>query len=231
MKYTTKKNRKNAKNRKTRKDIIILKGGAWYSYFLPLFGYTSDKYKKIDDKDENSNINVNKTEPKKEDTIQNAEKIDKTGNIAEKIDKSGNIAEKNDKKNNKKNNTVKTAKELYNKESDDATIEKEFYPNKDITTWCFNEPNYEPVGIVHVTSVVGINILRSYATTVRNIVGVKGTIDENMHKLRNEIYTEMENVMEKKNIDKICSVGVSFTKDSGSLILSAFGTALRKKSE
>jgi hypothetical protein len=50
-----------------------------------------------------------------------------------------------------------------------------------------------------------------------------------MHKLRNEIYNEMENVMKVKLIDKICNVGVAFTKDSGSLILSAFGTALRKK--
>jgi len=221
MKYTRKKYIK--KNKKTRKNVIMLKGGAWYSFFLPLFGYKSETDTKavdskvIDKPDVKKDIETSNT---KEDNLRNPEKVEKPV-IKKNVDKKG-------KDKVKGNKPVKTAKELYKTDIDDARIEKEFYPNPNITTWCFNEPNYKPVGIVHVTSVVGINILRSYATIARNVVGVKGTIDENMHQLRNEIYTEMENVMDKKNIDKICSVGVAFTKDSGSLILSAFGTALRR---
>ena len=48
-----------------------------------------------------------------------------------------------------------------------------------------------------------MNVLRTFSTTLRNKLGMKGSIDENMHQLRNEIYLEMEKVMEKKNIGKI----------------------------
>lgn len=226
MNSTRKKYIKNKKNKKTRKNIIILKGGAWYSFFLPLFGYSkakeTDGTNKVNDPNTDGGKDTDKvddlnTDDKKKDvdpSIRNAEPV--------------NVVNKKGKGKIKGNKPVKTARELYKTDIDDARIEKQFYPNKNITTWCFDDPNYEPVGVVHVTSVVGVNILRSYATIARNVVGVKGTIDENMHQLRNEIYIEMEHVMEKKNIDKICGVGVAFTKDSGSLILSAFGTALRK---
>lgn len=221
MKHTRKKYLKNTnQNKKTRKNVIILKGGAWYSFFLPLFGYKSEPgkdTKPVDNSDTKNKEQNIESSNEKGDNIRNVE----NPIVKQNIDKKG-------KGKGKENKNVKTAREIYKIESDDARIEKEFYPNPNITTWCFNEPNYKPVGIVHVTSVVGINILRTYATTIRNVVGVKGTIDENMHQLRNEIYLEMENVMAKKNIQKICNVGVSFTKDSGSLILSAFGTALRK---
>jgi uncharacterized protein YbjQ (UPF0145 family) len=219
VKYTIKKHAKSKKNNRTRKQMMTLKGGAWYSFFLPLLGYKDEK--------------------KEDETAKKGEKTD--SNTTDKTD--SNTTDKTDsnttdpsveakpKKEKKGKKPAKGVRELYKVKSDPATIEKEFYDNPNITTWCFDDPGYKPVGIVHVTSVVGINILRSYATTVRNIVGVKGTIDENMHRLRNEIYNEMENVMEAKSIDKICAVGVAFTKDSGSLILSAFGTALRKKNE
>lgn len=229
MQNTRKKYIKNKKenNKKTRKNIIVLKGGAWYSYFLPLFGYKSNTdtvEKKPDGIDKKPDVGV---ENENENEIRKVEKVNDTENVVkQKLDKKGKGKGKI-----KENKPVKTARELYKTDIDDARIEKQFYPNKNITTWCFDDPNYEPVGVVHVTSVVGINILRSYATVARNVVGVKGTIDENMHQLRNEIYIEMEHIMEKKNIDKICGVGVAFTKDAGSLILSAFGTALRKKTE
>ena len=231
MKYTLKnvQKKKGNQHRKTKKQILVFKGGAWYSFFLPLLGY-SDK-----DKDNAAKGDVNaakgedakgnaakgdaaKTDAAKSDEIQNAEKVEKpeTGNK---------------KKDKKKGKVPKNPRELYKVDPDDERIDKQFFDNPNITTWCFDEPNYKPVGIVHVTSVVGVNVLRSFATTLKNKVGLKGSIDENMHQLRNEIYLEMEKVMEKKNIGKICNVGVAFTKDSGSLILSAFGTALRKKEE
>jgi len=192
------------------KKIILLKGGAWYSYFIPSFLFQKkNEEKPVDNKTAESTP---------------------SSSIEEEIKKPDKPNNKTNKKVLKgKNKTLKNVRELYKIESDDARISKEFFDNPNISTWCFDEPNYKPVGMVHVTSVVGVNILRSYSTTVKNVVGFKGSIDENMHQLRNEIYIEMENVMEKENIDKICNVGVAFTKDSGNLILNAFGTAMRKK--
>lgn len=227
----TKKNintrRKRKYKNKSLKPVILLKGGAWYSYFFPSFLFQ----KKNEDKPADNKPTDNKTaESTPSSSIEEEEEI-------RKPDKPNKLNNKTNKLNNKtnkkllkgKNKTLKNVRELYKIESDDDRTSKEFFDNPNITTWCFDNPNYKPVGIVHVTSVVGVNILRSYSTTVKNVVGFKGAIDENMHQLRNEIYIEMENVMEKENIDKICNVGVAFTKDSGNLILSAFGTALRKK--
>ena len=233
----TRKKLKNDKN-KTRKEMIVWKGGAWYSYFLPLFGYKSGEdvkkpldqnAKKPGDSDAKKSVDPDSNVT---DTETDSNVTDKDDSLERKPEPVNNGVKGKKAEKGKKDKAVKGDKnmrELYKVEKDEARIDKEFYDNPNITTWCFDDPEYKPVGMVHVTSVVGINILRTYATTVRNIVGVKGTIDENMHRLRNEIYNEMENVMEAKNIDKICAVGVAFTKDSGSLILSAFGTALRKQ--
>lgn len=215
-KYIRTKKERKYKN-KSLKKVILLKGGAWYSYFYPSFLFP----KKTEDKYADNKPADNKTaESTPSSSIEEEEET-------RKPDKPNNKTNKKLLKG--KNKTLKNVRELYKIESDENRTSKEFFDNPDISTWCFDEPNYKPVGIVHVTSVVGVNILRSYSTTVKNVVGFKGAIDENMHQLRNEIYIEMENVMEKENIDKICNVGVAFTKDSGSLILSAFGTALRKK--
>lgn len=240
---------KNKKN-KTRKEMIVWKGGAWYSFFLPLFGYKSG-----DTAENPADPNAkNPADPAAKKPVDPAAKKPVDPNVKKPVDPAvkkpipsdkdtdSNVTDKDTDSNvtsdpepvvkpKKGKKAAKNVRELYKVKSDPATIDKEFYDNPNITTWCFDDPGYKPVGVVHVTSVVGINILRTYATTVRNIVGVKGTIDENMHRLRNEIYNEMENVMEAKSIDKICGVGVAFTKDSGSLILSAFGTALRKQPE
>jgi len=220
VKNTRKKHVKSKHHNKTHKKMMVMKGGAWYSFFLPLLGYKSDDKKTdaTDGKKPTDKTDSNTTEKTESNTTDKTDSPEETRPAEETKPKKG-------KKGNK---PLKGVRELYKVKSDPVAIDKEFYDNPNITTWCFDDPGYKPVGIVHVTSVVGVNILRSYATTVRNIVGVKGSIDENMHRLRNEIYNEMENVMEAKNIDKICGVGVAFTKDAGSLILSAFGTALRK---
>jgi len=216
MKDTIRKKnkRKLKRHNKTQKEreILVLTGGNIMSYFLPStwapgwFG------------------------PKKEEPIIETKNPlnDKTENTTDKKDTDKDKKDTDKDKKDKKNIKPVNVRELYKTEKDYDRIDKQFYDNPNITTWCFDDPGYKPVGIVHVTSVVGINVVRTLATTIRNYVGVKGTIDENMHRLRNEIYNEMENVMDVKRIDKICHVGVAFTKDSGSLILSAFGTALRK---
>jgi uncharacterized protein YbjQ (UPF0145 family) len=214
-KYISRKKERKYKN-KSLKKVILLKGGAWYSYFYPSFLFPKNN----EEKPVENKTTDNKT----------AESTPSSSIEEEEIRKPDKPNKKTNKKLLKgKNKTLKNVRELYKIESDENRTSKEFFDNPNISTWCFDSPNYKPVGIVHVTSVVGVNILRGYSTTVKNVIGFKGSIDENMHQLRNEIYIEMENVMEKENIDKICNVGVAFTKDAGNLILSAFGTAMRKK--
>lgn len=211
MKKTGKRLKKN-KQRKTRKHVSIIKitrGGAWYSVFLPFFGKSNTA------DEENKTKYGDKPPVKAEKSSEEKPVVEENASKAE--EKTSKSEDKSDKKHK------------YELKSDKDTINKEFFENPNISVNAFDDPNYEKVGIVHVTSVVGVNVLRSYSTTVVNVIGKKGIIDENMHQLRNEIFLEMENVMREKNIDKIENVNVAFTKDSATLILNAFGTALRKK--
>ena len=235
------KMRKKHKN-KTLKKMIFFKGGevTWYSYFLPNFLLPEKNKNPNDPTVKNNEPVVENNEPvvkNNEPVVENNEPaIEKEKDIPSSSVETNEIRNPevtNNKTKKKfssgKNNPTNNVRDLYKIEKDESRVEKEFFDNPNITTWCFDDPKHEPVGIVHVTSVVGVNVLRGYTTTVKNLVGLKGSIDENMHQLRNEIYIEIENVMEEYNIDKVCNVGVAFTKDSGNLILSAFGTAMRKK--
>ena len=226
MKNTGKKLKKN-KHRKTRKHVSIIKitrGGAWYSDFLPFFGNS------------NTAAEENKTKSNDKPPVEKNKSSEYTKIVEEKpvVDKTASKAEDNtivEEKETSKSEDKHDKKRKYELNSDPDTIEKEFFDNPNISINSFDDPNYEKVGIVHVTSVVGVNVIRSYSTTVINVIGKKGIIDETMHQLRNEIFLEMENVMREKKIDKIENVSVAFTKDSATLILNAFGTALRKKQQ
>jgi uncharacterized protein YbjQ (UPF0145 family) len=218
----TKKRNVFLNNNKTKKakEIFIFEGGAWYSYFLP-----STWFQKKNDDDNTLNQKLEEEEDKlKPET--NEDNDDTKTVISEEYDET---PETTDKKEEEKNEKVKSVRYLYDFKTDDQTIEKEFFDNPDITTHCVNDSNLKPVGTVHLTSVVGINILREYVTGVKNLVGLKATIDENMHILRNQIMIEIEKIMKKKKINKVCGIQIAFTKDKGTLLLNAFGTALRYK--
>lgn len=222
--------RKKNKN-KTFKKMILFKGGevTWYSYFLPNFLLQEKNKNPNDPATENNDPATENNGPATENNSPVTEKKVKIPSSIDTRDPEVTNNKTKKKLSKGKNNPINNVRDLYKIERDKSRVEKEFFDNPNITTWCFDDPNHEPVGIVHVTSVVGVNLLRGYTTTVKNLVGLKGSIDENMHQLRNEIYIEIENVMEEYDIDKVCNVGVAFTKDSGNLILSAFGTAMRKK--
>ena len=205
-------------NRFKKKKLIIITGGAnFLDYFTPNYWFPS----KPTDPTQVGKLKGEFIEKDKADDLPVAE--------AEVVRGAEPNAVQADTKKKKKKKKGPDIRELYQIKMDELRADKEFFDNPNITTWCFNEPDLEPVGIVHITSLVGINIVRSSLTTLTNIVGSKGTLDENMHRLRNELYIDMENVMKRHEIDKVCNVGVAFTKDSGTLILNAFGTALRKK--
>lgn len=233
MKNTGRKLKKN-KQRKTRKHVSIIKitrGGAWYSVFLPFFGRsntaTEENKTKSDDKIEQNKSSEDKKIVEEKLVVEEKPVVDEKSEEKASKAEDKTIAENKTSKSEEKS----TKQSKYEVKSDKDTINKEFFENPNISVNAFDDPNYEKVGIVHVTSVVGINVLRSYSTKVINVIGKKGAIDENMHQLRNEIFLEMENVMKEKNIDKIENVNVAFTKDSATLILNAFGTALRKKQQ
>jgi len=229
-KNTKKKNNKQKrnvflKNNKTKKakEIFIFEGGAWYSYFIP-----SNWFQKKEEEGDKLKLETNKEEEDKLKPKPETNEDTKTV-ISEEDDEKPETTDKEEKIMDEKNTKVKSARYLYDFKTDDQTIEKEFFDNPDITTQCVNDSNLKPVGTVHLTSVVGINILREYATGVKNIVGLKATIDENMHILRNQIMIEIEKIMKKKKISKVCGIQIAFTKDRGTLLLNAFGTAFRYK--
>lgn len=214
-----KTNNTRKKNNRKKKLIIITGGANFLDYFTPSYWFPS----KPTDPTQVGKLKGEFIEKDKADDLPEAEAV----RVAEPIAVANEVQAETKKKKKKKKG--KDIRELYQIKYDELRADKEFFDNPNIMTWCFNEPDLEPVGIVHVTSLVGINIVRTSLTTLTNIVGSKGTLDENMHRLRNEIYIEIEHVMKRHEIDKVCNVGVAFTKDSGTLILNAFGTALRKK--
>jgi uncharacterized protein YbjQ (UPF0145 family) len=128
-----------------------------------------------------------------------------------------------------KNEVIKKVDELYKVEIDKQRIEKEYIEDADISSWCGFDSEYEPVGNVHLSTFVGVDLIRSYATTVKNLVGVQGNLSEKFHRLRNEAFIELKNIMKVKKLDKVCNLNTNFWKDAGTIMLNLHATGLRKK--
>lgn len=103
------------------------------------------------------------------------------------------------------------------------------FKNDNITTQENKDPNYKEIGIIHITESGAINILRSAATGLFNIVGSKG--------FENKIYDETRNIALKKinkllNINqKICNLKMEIENVSQSQLffIHIYATLLEKK--
>jgi len=209
MKHTKNNRKKRSninKNRKTEKLYGRIKstGGAWYSYFLPFIG------KKEEAKNPEANVTKNPI-------------------LSEKKEPEPEVEEILEEVKPKKNAVIKKVDELYKVEIDEQKIEKEYIEDADISSWCGFDSEYEPVGNVHLSAFVGVDLIRSYATTVKNLVGVQGNLSEKFHRLRNEAFIELKNVMKVKKLDKVCNLNTNFWKDSGTIMLNLHAIGLRKK--
>jgi uncharacterized protein YbjQ (UPF0145 family) len=204
------KNRKKIKNKhiKTKKlygKIRYTGGEGWISYFLPFLGKKEDK--KEEDKKEEVNPDV--------DMVKNPVSPEKKEPESAESKPINNVIHKTD--------------ELYKMEIDEQRIEKEYFDDPNISGWCGLDTDYVPVGIIHLSAFVGVDLIRSYATTVQNLVGVQGNLSEKFHRLRNEAFLELKNVMKVKKLDEVCNVITNFWKDSGTIMLNLQATGLRQK--
>jgi len=103
------------------------------------------------------------------------------------------------------------------------------FKSDNITTQENKDPNYKEIGIIHITESGAINILRSAATGLFNIVGSEG--------FENVIYDETRNKALKKihsqlsNNQKICNLKMEIENVSQSQLffIHIYGTLLEKK--
>ena len=108
-----------------------------------------------------------------------------------------------------------------------------FFETKDISTQPNIDPDYEEVGIIHITDTLGVNIVREGATSFFNIFGQKGFDNSRYDVVRNEVLKLMVAEMKKQNIDRVCNVRMDASPGSeynSMIIANIYGTALRKKS-
>lgn len=107
-----------------------------------------------------------------------------------------------------------------------------FFETKNISTQPNIDPDYEEVGIIHITDTLGVNAIREGATSVFNFFGQKGFDNSRYDVVRNEVLKLMVEEMAKQNIDRVCNVRMDAspgTDYNSMIIANIYGTALRKK--
>ena len=106
---------------------------------------------------------------------------------------------------------------------------KYIFKSDTITTQENKDPNYKEIGIIHITESGAINILRSAATGIFNIVGSKGfeniIYDETRNKALKKIHSQLS------NNQKICNIKMEIENISQSQLffIHIYGTLLEKK--
>lgn len=124
-------------------------------------------------------------------------------------------------KNNKKKNII-TRKQK-------GGENKYIFKSNNITTQENKDSTYKEIGIIHITESGAINILRSAATGLFNIVGSKGfeniIYDETRNKALKKIHSQLS------NNQKICNLKMEIENVSQSQLffIHIYGTLLEKK--
>nr|UZT29022.1 hypothetical protein [Nucleocytoviricota sp.]UZT29129.1 hypothetical protein [Nucleocytoviricota sp.] len=124
-------------------------------------------------------------------------------------------------KNNKKKNII-TRKQK-------GGENKYIFKSNNITTQENKDSSYKEIGIIHITESGAINILRSAATGLFNIVGSKGfeniIYDETRNKALKKIHSQLS------NNQKICNLKMEIENVSQSQLffIHIYGTLLEKK--
>jgi uncharacterized protein YbjQ (UPF0145 family) len=109
-----------------------------------------------------------------------------------------------------------------------------FFETKNISTQPNTDPDYEEVGIVHITDTLGVNVVREGATSFFNIFGQKGFNNSRYDEARNEVLKLMVEEMKNQKIDRVCNVRMDAspgTDYNSMIIVNIYGTALRRKGE
>jgi len=135
----------------------------------------------------------------------------------------------------KRQRSMKNVPGMMYRGGDDTPTESAsyFFETKDISTQPNIDPDYEEVGIIHITDTLGVNAVREGATIFANIFGQKGFDNSRYDVARNEVLKLMVAEMKKQNIDRVCNVRMDAapgTEYNSMIIANIYGTALRKKS-
>ena len=102
--------------------------------------------------------------------------------------------------------------------------------SKDLSTNPNTDPEYREIGIVHRSEMAGINIIRTLAKDIVNIVGVSGIDGAVYIYLRNQMLKKLEGFVGKDQ--KIANIRFDFETNertfSGMVMLHAYGTLYEK---
>lgn len=94
------------------------------------------------------------------------------------------------------------------------------------------DPNYEEVGLIHISESTGVNVVRSTITGIANFFGRKGVDNAVYDKLRNDTLTKLNHILEKTPNTKICNLRMEFDNPMPDLLYHhAYGSMLRLRSK
>jgi hypothetical protein len=129
---------------------------------------------------------------------------------------------------NKKNNKDKNNKNILTRKQKGGESSY-IFKSQGLTTQENRDTNYKEIGIIHITESGAINILRSAATGLFNLVGNKGfdnkIYDETRNKALKKIYSQLS------NNQKVCNLKMEIENVSESQLffIHIYGTLLEKK--
>jgi hypothetical protein len=90
------------------------------------------------------------------------------------------------------------------------------------------DPEYEDIGVVHLTESAAINLARGLITGITNVFGVKGFDNVVYDRLRNEGLQGLQSKLEPDQ--KVCNLRMEFSTPSPELLfVHLYGTLLKKR--
>jgi uncharacterized protein YbjQ (UPF0145 family) len=104
------------------------------------------------------------------------------------------------------------------------------FPTKYISVELNRDPQYEEVGIVHITTSRAVNLIRDVGTGLANLFGNSGFDNTIYDKARNEALTKLAEQIDTTN-QKVSSLRMELTtaETSSLFFIHLYGTLLQKK--
>lgn len=96
-----------------------------------------------------------------------------------------------------------------------------------VSTLPNDDPDYEEVGVVHVTKVAGINAVTGIFTQVANFVGSSGAEGATFNDARNKVLSAMMETIKGKK-QKICGLRIDMEFRPDAVLVTGYGTLLQK---
>lgn len=96
-----------------------------------------------------------------------------------------------------------------------------------ISTLPNDDMDYEEVGVVHVTKVAGIDVVKGIITQIANFVGSSGAEGAVFNDARNKVLVAlMETIKDKPQ--KICGLRIDMEFRPDAVLVTGYGTLLQK---